>query len=79
MLTDIIKDKINNVDVLTDFDEVMINNQSIHNQILAYFSFLPFKKKWNFSKAVLKAYKNYAQTKDVSFIYPFLKDALREF
>jgi len=48
MLTDIIKDKINNVDVLTDFDEVMINNQSIHNQILAYFSFLPFKKNGTF-------------------------------
>ena len=69
MLTQRLKDRINSVDVLTDFDEVMIKNQSIYMELHAYWSFLSLKEKWSFSKKLIEAYKDYKRTGDVSSVY----------
>lgn len=69
MLSEILKNKICSVDILTDFDEVMIKEQSMYMQLHAYFSFLSLRGKCNFSGKLIKAYKNYKRTRDVSCVY----------
>jgi hypothetical protein len=69
MLNTNLRGRINSVDILTDFDEVMIREQSIYMQLHSYFSFLPLKEKWGFSKNLIEAYKNYKRTEDVSLVY----------
>lgn len=72
MLSERLKDRINSVDVLTDFDEVIIKEQSIYMQLHAYFSFLSLREKWSFSRKLIEAYQDYKRTEDVSFAYSLL-------
>jgi hypothetical protein len=69
MLDRTFKNETYRVNLLTDFDEVMIKEQSMYLQLEAYFSFLSLKEKWNFTKNLVNAYKNYKKSGEASFVY----------
>lgn len=73
MLTDKLKSDIKKVDILTDFDKTMINEQSFYKQILAYFSYLRGLDRLSFLGKLMKNYEK-CRTKDVRFFYFMLKE-----
>jgi len=68
MLTDKLKSTIEEVDILTDFDNTMIKEQSFYKQILAYFLYLNNFDRLSFLGKLIKNYGK-CRTKDVHFFY----------
>ncbi len=72
MLIDKIRKEIEKVDILTDFDEVMIKGQSPYVQIFAYFLHLDNHDRISLIKRLVKSHKDYKKDKDVSTFYSIL-------
>jgi len=58
--------------VVVDFDQVFIKEQTIYYEYLAYFLFLSRDKKLDFLKEAIVSYFSYKKNKDISLVYsPF--------
>jgi len=67
-------EKIRKSDILTDFDRVMIKEQSHYMQLYSYYSSLKgFYERVNFTKKLIKGFYCYNITKDVGIFYSLLK------
>ncbi|MCK5043872.1 hypothetical protein KAR52_02635 [Candidatus Pacearchaeota archaeon] len=73
MLNEKLEARINEVDILTDFDGTMIKEESQYLQIYAYLSYSMGNNCLNLIKKVAKGYKDYKKNKDVSVFYSVLK------
>lgn len=71
MLNEKIKEKIKEVDILTDFDGTMIKEESTLLQAYSYF--FNSKNKLHFMKDIFEDYRNYKKSGDVSFFYALFK------
>ncbi|VVB83279.1 Uncharacterised protein [uncultured archaeon] len=67
-----IEEKIEDADILTDFDGTMIREESQYLEILAYFLFKDHNH-IKFVKEVAKEYLDYKKNKDVSGFYSLFK------
>lgn len=67
MLTEKIKSEIEKVDVLTDFDETMILENSPCNQLLTYFLYLKGSNRINLIKRFIEKYPDYRKDKLLTF------------
>lgn len=67
-----IEEKIEDADILTDFDGTMIREESQYLEILAYFLFRDHNH-IKFVKEVAKEYLDYKRTKNVSGFYSLFK------
>jgi len=69
MLDKKIRDNIKESDILTDFDEVVINGQSVYRQLFAYFLYLNDYGRMNFTGELIKNYMNYKKGGNISAFY----------
>ncbi|MAG50752.1 hypothetical protein CL621_03910 [archaeon] len=72
MLTDKLKENIARVDILSDFDEVMIKGQSAYKEVLTYFWSLPIVDNIKFIERAKEKYFEYIETGDVRAFYELL-------
>ena len=72
MISKSIEEKIENVDVLTDFDGTMIKEQSQYLEVLAYF-FSRNQKHIRFAKEVAKEYVAYKRDNNIKGFYSLFK------
>ena len=67
-----IEDKIEDVDILTDFDGTMIKEESQYMEVVAYFFCKPHEH-IKFTKEVLSAYQDYKKNDNVQAFYSLFK------
>ena len=72
MISKDIEGKIEDVDVLTDFDGTMIKEQSQYLEVLAYF-FFRNQKHIQFAKEVIKEYVDYKRNSNVQGFYSLFR------
>ena len=72
MISKDIEGKIEDVDVLTDFDGTMIKEQSQYLEILAYF-FFRNQKHIRFAKEVAKEYVDYKRNSNIKGFYSLFR------
>lgn len=69
MLTDKLKEDIGRVDILSDFDEVMVKGQNAYREVFAYFLYLPILEKIKFMEKARRKYFEYMKTGNVRTFY----------
>lgn len=72
MISKSIEERIEDVDVLTDFDGTMIKEQSQYLEVLAYF-FFRNQKHIRFAKEVAKEYVDYKKNSNIRGFYSLFK------
>ena len=72
MLSEILKHRIKNVDVLSDFDKTMIRKESAYRELFAYFSYLPCDKRVGLLRRLVKNFQN-CKKRDLVFFYSLFK------